>query len=123
MTGGMIWPPVEATASMAPATWALYPVSFIRGMVNVPVVTTLEAALPEMVPIRALEITAALAGPPRVRPVSAMAISMKNLPPPVASRKQPNRINMITTVAAVPIGVPKMPFVPTYRWETIRVME
>ena len=37
MTGGMIWPPVEATASTAPAKAGLYPTFFISGMVKMPV--------------------------------------------------------------------------------------
>ncbi len=33
MTGGMIWPPVEATASTAAAASGLKPLRFIMGMV------------------------------------------------------------------------------------------
>ena len=43
---------------------------------------------PEMDPMPALAITAALAGPPGFRPVAAKARSMKNLPAPVFSRKR-----------------------------------
>ena len=71
MIGGMIWPPVEATASTAPAKRAGYPVDFISGMVMEPVATTLATALPETVPISALATTATLAGPPRNLPSKA----------------------------------------------------
>jgi len=37
MTGGMIWPPVEAAASTAPAKFGVYPKRFMRGIVKVPV--------------------------------------------------------------------------------------
>ena len=43
---------------------------FISGMVKVPVVATLETALPEIEAMKALDITAALAGPPTCRPIS-----------------------------------------------------
>ena len=55
MTGGMIWPPLEAQASTAPAKAGGKPTFFIRGMVKVPVVTTLPAALPLTVPMMAEE--------------------------------------------------------------------
>jgi hypothetical protein len=72
-----------------------------------------------MVPIRALDTTAAFAGPPRLLPVTAIARSMKKDAPPDASRKLPKIMNMITIVAAVPSGVPKIPFVPLHRCEMI----
>lgn len=65
MIGGISDPPVEATASMAPATEGRTPVFFISGMMNVPIVITLATGEPEIIPIRALENTAVLAGPPR----------------------------------------------------------
>ncbi len=58
MTGGIIWPPVEATASTAPAKADGYPRLFISGIVNVPVVTTFATAEPDIVPIAPLERTA-----------------------------------------------------------------
>ncbi len=66
ITGGMICPPMLAVASTAPAKAGLKPKRFIKGMVNWPVVTTLATPLPLIVPISAEEITATLAGPPRV---------------------------------------------------------
>ena len=65
ITGGMNWPPVEATDSTAPANTGRYPIFFIRGMVKDPVLTTLATAEPLMVPNKALLMTATLAGPPR----------------------------------------------------------
>ena len=58
MIGGMIMPPVEATDSTAPANSGEKPTFFIIGMVNTPVVATLAAELPLMVPIKPLEMTA-----------------------------------------------------------------
>ena len=71
ITGGMICPPEEATASTAPAVLGFSPIFFIRGMVKVPVVTTLAAPEPLMVPISMLEYTAAWAGPPLDLPTAA----------------------------------------------------
>ena len=64
MIGGMICPPVEATASTAPANSGRKPVRFISGMLICPVTMTLATALPEMVPNRLDETTATLPGPP-----------------------------------------------------------
>ena len=55
-------------------------------MVKLPVPTTLATELPDTVPMRALEMTATLAGPPLDQPAMALARSMKNFPRPVASR-------------------------------------
>ena len=59
--GGIICPPVEAVASTPPANEGEKPILFINGMVTEPVVTTLATALPDMVPIAALDTTATLA--------------------------------------------------------------
>src|SRR5699024_9194733 len=40
ITGGIICPAAEETVSIAPASWGLYPVFFIKGIVKFPVVTT-----------------------------------------------------------------------------------
>ena len=82
MTGGRSWPPREALFSTAPATWGRKPTFFMSGMVKVPVETTFAMLLPEIEPNMAEAMTATLAGPPTVRPASAMGISMKNLPIP-----------------------------------------
>src|SRR4030042_2399171 len=71
--GGMIWPPVEATASTAAAKGGRKPRRFIIGMVKAPVVTTFAEALPEMVPHMALATVATLAGPPCNRPAGRLA--------------------------------------------------
>ncbi len=89
MTGGMIWPIVEAEASTPAAKWAGYPVRFIRGIVKEPVVTVLATELPEIIPKNVLETTAALAGPPLVHPVRAKAMSVKNSPAPVLRSRVP----------------------------------
>ncbi len=57
--GGVIPPPVDAAASIAAATWGLNPVFFIRGIVILPVPTTLAVAAPLRLPINALLTTAA----------------------------------------------------------------
>ena len=120
MTGGVIWPMVEAEASIPPATSGLTPMRFMRGIVNVPVVVTLATELPEIVPITALDRTAALAGPPRVPPATAMARSRKNLPAPVRSKIAPYKINSSTNLADTPKGIPKMPSVVRYKNGTVR---
>jgi hypothetical protein len=58
-------------------------------MVNDPVVTVLATELPDIMPKKVLEATAALAGPPRVQPVKAKATSVKNCPAPVFLRRAP----------------------------------
>ena len=68
MTGGMICPPVEATASTAAANGGRKPVRFISGMVIGPSTMTLATALPETVPNRLELTTATLPGPPAVVP-------------------------------------------------------
>ena len=91
--GGANWPPVEATASTAPANSARYPVFFISGMVIAPVVATLASALPLIMPIRALAMTDTLAGPPAVRPTSVSARSLMKSLKPLYFRKAPNSTN------------------------------
>ena len=92
ITGGMIWPPIEAVASTPPAKAARYPKRFISGMVNWPVVTTLATPEPEIVPISAEEITATLPAPPRAWPTRPSATSVKSRIMPARSRKAPNRM-------------------------------
>lgn len=52
-------------------------------MVKEPDPTTFATDEPEIVPCRAEEITATLAGPPDAQPAMALAISIKNFPRPV----------------------------------------
>ena len=96
ITGGMICPPVEATASMAAAASGLKPVRFIMGMVSQPSTMTLATAEPEMVPNMLDETTATLPGPPRWPPAIALAKFMKNCPAPDFSRNAPKMMNRIT---------------------------
>jgi hypothetical protein len=77
MTGGMIWPLTEELTSTAPAFSEEKPTFFIKGMVKVPVVTTLAIDEPEISPVIAELTTAALAGPPRMWPISEKATLMK----------------------------------------------
>jgi len=91
--GGMICPPHEAQASVAPAKYGLYPIDFISGMVKVPVPTTFATELPLIVPNRQLATTATLAGPPRLSPRTAKARSMNTLPTPVVVRTIPKTMN------------------------------
>ncbi len=57
---------VEAATSTAPAFSAENPTFFIKGMVKVPVVTTLAMEEPDTRPVMPEDTTAALAGPPRM---------------------------------------------------------
>ncbi len=96
ITGGMICPPVEATASTAAANGGRKPVRFISGIVIGPSTITLATALPETVPNRLDETTATLPGPPAEWPVIDMAKSMKSCPVPLCSMNDPNSTNSIT---------------------------
>ena len=111
ITGGRMLPPVHAATSMPPASAPEYPSRFIIGMVIEPVVTTSAVGLPEMVPYRPEDVTAILAAPPGLLPLSAAATSKKKSPPPVRERKVPNRPNRNTYVRATLTGTPKMPSV------------
>ena len=78
------------------------------GMVSWPVVTTLEMTLPLSEPKKPLDRIATLAGPPRVRPNSAVAKAMKNSPPPVTTRAEPKIRKPINRLATTRIGTPMM---------------
>ena len=91
--GGIICPPVEEAASTAPANSGLYPVSFIIGIVTLPVVTVLPTDDPETIPQSAEDITATFAGPPAVFPASLLANAINRSAILVFERKVPNRIN------------------------------
>ena len=109
MIGGINWPPVDAAASMPPASSREKPSRFIIGMVSAPVVTVLAMADPDTEPSAAEASTAAFAGPPRDRPAAANANWMKNRPPPVVSRRAPKSTKTKTVLLATPIGSPKRP--------------
>ena len=77
MIGGVNCPFVDEATSTAPAFSAEKPTRFIRGMVKVPVITTLAIEEPEIMPFIAEDTTAALAGPPRRWPSSEKATMVK----------------------------------------------
>ncbi len=77
ITGGISWPPVEPTASIAAARVAAKPERDISGMVTMPTAITLLTAAPEIMPNRAEPTTAILAAPPRKLPMADMARSAK----------------------------------------------
>ena len=81
---------------------------FITGMVIAPVVSTLEITEPESEPISADDTTATFAGPPRERPIRAVASFMKNSPPPVMVRAEPKTTKPITRLATTCMGMPMM---------------
>ena len=78
ITGGAIWPPLDATASMAAAYRAWNPACFIIGMVTTPVVMMLATVEPEIEPKAPDATTATLAGPPRLCPIQPSAMSFRN---------------------------------------------
>ena len=86
----------------------------MSGIVKAPVVTAFATELPDTIPMRQLETTAALPGPPTLRPVSAMARSMKNCPAPDTLRNDPKTTNRKMNVADTPSGTPKIPSVRRY---------
>jgi hypothetical protein len=96
MTGGMIWPPVEAVASTAAAKCGRKPLLFMSGIVIGPSTMTFATALPDTVPKRLELTTDTLPGPPAVCPVSDSAKSMKSFPVPLFSIKAPKSTNSMT---------------------------
>ena len=102
---------MEAAASTAAANSGLYPVFFMIGIVTLPLPTVLATELPEYIPSSALAMTATLAGPPMAWPAMEFARSMKKVPIPVFSRKDPRMMNRTIKVAHTPSGVPIMPSV------------
>ena len=65
ITGGMIWPPVDAFASIAAARCGRNPTRIISGIVTTPMVMMFDTTLPEIVPNNDEPTIAILAGPPR----------------------------------------------------------
>src|SRR3546814_17682686 len=110
ITGGMNWPPVEAMASMAPASWGRKPVRFMRGIVKEPVVTTLATDEPEIEPNRAEVITAILAGPPRQRPATAVPRFLQKHPAPEHHRTAPKIMKAKKKGAKVPVTTPNQDY-------------
>ncbi len=108
MTGGVIWPPVEAQASIAAARWGRNPARFISGIVTVPTVMTFETMLPEIDPNKDEPTIAILAGPPRYLPISAIAMPVKKVEPPVLRSTCPKKTYTTTTVAMILITMPRI---------------
>ena len=65
MMGGVMEPPEEAVASTAPATRGVKPERIMAGIVIGPVVSTLDTAEPDIMPMVAEDATATFAEPPR----------------------------------------------------------
>ncbi len=80
---------------------------FIAGMVTTPELMTFEITLPEIEPCSALEMMPTWAAPPRQRPTSANARSLKNRPPPVQLSATPKMMKPTTISAKARIGMPK----------------
>ena len=76
--------------------------------------TALAVLLPEMEPMRPLDSTAILAGPPLKRPASAVANSMVNCPKPDFSRNAPKTMNRKMKFAEMWVGSPNSPSVRKY---------
>ncbi len=108
MIGGMTCPPVDAMASIAPAWWGLKPIRFIIGIVNAPDATTFATDEPDIDPNNAELNVAIFAGPPRQRPVKAVANSMKNVPAPLRSKNAPKIMKGKTKVAKVAVTTPNI---------------
>ena len=87
--GCVICPPVEAVASTAPEKCEGYPTFFIAGIVREPVVTVFAIEDPEMVPRKAEEKIATLAGPPEYLPAITIAKSINNWPKPILVASTP----------------------------------
>ena len=76
------------------------------GIVKTPSIITLATPLPEMVPSSALEKTETLAGPPVIRPASAVASRTKKSPMPVIETNAAKMMNRISTELMIPTGMP-----------------
>jgi hypothetical protein len=79
----------------------------MAGIVTTPELTTFEMTLPEIEPCSALEMMPTWAAPPRYRPTSANARSLKKRPPPVKFRATPKTMKPTTISAKARIGIPK----------------
>lgn len=93
ITGGMTVPPVDAAASIPPATAGRYPVRIIMGIVIFPVIATLADAEPEMLAVIKLAPTAAFAPPPARVPRKDRHIFVKKSDAPDRIRNTPNTRN------------------------------
>jgi len=107
----MSWPFPPAAVSIPPATSALNPTRFMRGIVIEPIVAVFAMEEPVIVPMKAEATTATFAGPPRVWPKSEKATRIRYSPAPVRSRRAPKRTKAKTNVEETPSGMPKIPSV------------
>src|SRR5512146_611479 len=106
ITGGVICPPHDATASTAAAKFGLYPAFFIMGIVMLPTVATLAEVLPVMEPKKELPTIATFAGPPVMRPAKAIAILLIRVEPPVFRSTAPKITKRAISVAETLNGMP-----------------
>ncbi len=93
----------------------------MRGIVIAPVLTVLAMDEPEMVPIAAEATTAALAGPPRERPILAKDRLIRYSPAPVLSIMAPKRTNRKTKVEETRSGIDQRPSPDMKMWSMILV--
>jgi hypothetical protein len=117
ITGGMICPPVEATASIAAAASGLKPVRFIIGIVSQPsTITFADRGAGDRAErgstTRPRPCRARRAARPRCR----LAKFMKNWPAPDFSRNAPKMMKRMTYDAATPSGMPKRPSLVKIVW-------
>ena len=103
---------------MAAATCRLKPMDIISGMVTEPVVATLPLALPESIPMKPLDTTATLAGPPVRWPAIAFEKSINRLVALEILRKDANSMKNTICVHPVDIRSPSIPSVPITSWVT-----
>ena len=89
---------------------------------NEPVPTTLATAVPLMLPMKPLEMTATLAGPPCLCPASAIAKSLNSLPIPDFAKNAPNKINKKIKVTEAPMADEYKPSVFRYICPKISLM-
>ena len=92
ITGGKIWPPLDAAVSMAAACSGLYPDFFIIGMVKDPVIVILATVLPVREPKSALVKTDKAAAPLLNLDAAKPPKDMMKRIPPKASNKDPKNI-------------------------------
>ena len=107
--GGIICPPVEATASTAAATRFGYPSFSIAGNVTIPVEATLAEAEPEIDPKRADARTETFAPPPFSLPAAATAIFINPLPASPAFKTAPKITKIATIETETPVSFPHSP--------------
>src|SRR3954464_4043237 len=92
ITGGINWPPVEPTDSIAAARYAEKPDLVMAGMVTMPTASTFDTARPEVSPHGAGPTTAIWAAPPRKRHIADIARSEKKSAPPVRASTWPRMV-------------------------------